>query len=189
MAVPTLAESTRYRGEHCHPGLRQLRLIGHRPVSVCSQVFSQGCTAKKPWHIGDRPTARAPARAKKFFRVRPLKTDSGKHFFGAVAVLGARSARKIVNLCHFKRFPRPLGLACCACVEHACVRVGGVWSRCQGPDPTIPYPLKTSNPRTDRPTRRRQEEISICVPPDFLCTPLTAPGVDSVLRCADQDLR
>ena len=89
-----------------------------------------------------------------------------------MAVLGARSARKIVNLCHFKRFPRPLGLACCACVEHACVRVGGVWSRCQGPDPTIPYPLKTSNPRTDRPTRRRQEEISICVSQDFLCYPL-----------------
>ena len=37
---------------------------------------------------------------------RPLKTDSGKHFFGAVAVLGARSARKIVNRCHFNRFPR-----------------------------------------------------------------------------------
>ena len=42
------------------------------------------------WHLG----------------VRPLKTDSGKHFFGAVAVLGARSARKIVNRCHFNRFPR-----------------------------------------------------------------------------------
>ena len=137
---------------------------------------AEGCTTCKKWHICDRPTARAPARAKKFFRVRPLKTDSGKHFFGAVAVLGARSARKIVNLCHFKRFPRPLGLACCACVEHACVRVGGVWSRCQGPDPTIPYPLKTSNPRTDRPTRARQEEISICVSLDFSCYPLARPA-------------
>ena len=35
-----------------------------------------------------------------------MKTDSGKHFFGAVAVLGARSARKTVNRCHFNRFPR-----------------------------------------------------------------------------------
>ena len=35
---------------------------------------AEGSTNRKKPHIGDRPTARAPARAKKFFRVRPLKT-------------------------------------------------------------------------------------------------------------------
>ena len=78
----------------------------------------------------DRPRASA---GEEIFSGPSLKTDSGKHFFGAVAVLGARSARKIVNLCHFKRFPRPLGLACCACVEHACVRVGGGMVAVPGP--------------------------------------------------------